>query len=599
MSKIRIVSPTTGIRDRLEAYTDIHFSGVHAYNNVLDDWADQAYASKSQLGDMLGLPGPDSGLLFPSEDFVLSNEQATYLFRMVYNAEMRVDDDENNVEWVNLEQFNFDLPTLTYKNGKGKQQKLLRQLRKAPQSNQEMAFQSLCRLIDYPSENILPDEEGNYPFEKFWPKLGDLLKAKNMILVTPDPVMLLGSGMFKNTQSCHRPGGEYEKGPFTYAFDSHTIGAYILSASDVEGTSDDALLTPYREYAWKPDNKLCARVLGRAMYHVHDPHSYRLADVTGQMELIKNANFVPDLSSCRLGGKLAYVVQTKSYGVMNDALKKEARHVITKCLRESKGIPVIPWKSVEHANCCITCPDFTYQDSDAFVGKYIQVDKDDNSVELESMPEISLGEVPCPFCNDSDIGDCDCVGRSDYCSNCNCGLNTEVDSCDWDADGNLYCSDCFYEAYSICENCDEAYPAGTGEQVHTRNSHQNNYSEHWCEHCCSNHATSCHECDFVASDNSELLVVVQHRHGEVSLCNSCYEEISVTCVSCDIECYPHMITEHDGGDYCEGCMQAIEEEEEEAREEAEKLDDSTTAFTPKEIHGCPTRSEATLTVSAG
>lgn len=562
--------------DRFRDYFDTHFPSA---NYPQETWIENANESKLPLARMLGLPHANGGLVFkliqaPGEHQLDYNVKSN-LEAMIRRAEGLVGSSEA-FSWAAMD---VDLDSLTYKNKKGKRQKLLRRLRKLPLSEQEKAFNNLKTILGYLYQHFDPLPDGNMPFEKMWPKLGDKLKAQPVVLLTPDPLMILGSGLFKNTGSCHRPGGEYELGPFTYAQDEHTLAAFVFDSLDYKALTPEALFTPYTESQWRSQDSPCGRALGRALYYVHDPNSYRSHD-EAQGELILNANFTADTSSVVEGGKLAYFVQSRSYGIMNDAIHKEVRHVLEEKLRTHKGIPSTPWKLLTAGSISLVAPSFTYTDGSHFVGKYIQVDSNNNSValDLESVPEIGLETPECPCCG-GDIEDCGCLSSRTCC--CNCGEPVHENDDYRDDDGNAYCEECFFESYSYCDYCGEVTNREDIVCIQTPRG-----EDYWCEDCAYRRATQCDECGEYIHDSFGSMTELVGDTNRV-VCDSCYESIGGRCDRCNDPFHYRDLKEHDGDCYCEYCLEEVEKEEEESELELESESDS-------EENALPLTGEATV-----
>ena len=564
----QVICTENSIEDRLDNYMQDHFD--EPLNRNMETWAREANRRKEELASMLGLPHPNAALMFEASGFELDSYTQSRLLNMVSSAEP-----DEALCWENMD---FDVKTLTYKNGQGKQRKLLRRLRKVGQVDQSKAFYSLQHIIGQSHVPVPPDSDGNYPFEKFWPKLGDVLKASFTIMITPDPIMLLGSGLFHNSGSCHAPQGQYEKGPFTYAYDNHTIAAFIFSSSEANKLSSEVLLTPYKSARWlsEVERSPCGRALGRNLYHIHDPKSYRIYDES-QLELIRDSNFSPDLSTAMSGGKLAYFLEARAYGVMNASLQKDARHVIEKKLRMHKGIPVSVWKSVESELVVLHTPSFTY--SDASTGKYIQTDDKGIPVSLAAsdLPGISLGEPSCLICA-GDFEDCGCVGFNHRCVSCECGLSDDDGYSS--PSGELYCETCFHELFSYCERCDESYYSEEGGSVNV-----GTHEEYWCEYCITHGTTTCDECGDQCCDLKNPSSTVVHSSGDREICQSCYEQCASYCEQCDTEYYDDMMTEHNGGYYCPDCLEEVKGEEEEEEEEEENGEEEIVVLLPLPVSG--------------
>lgn len=535
--KVTCIEAQKAPHTRLESYLGRHFDRQPRSAR----WINEANENKSALAEMLGLPHPNAALMFEAEEFELTSFIRDNLLYMLVGAEAKDSPPDTPYGWTD---FDLDLGTLTYKGINGKRKKLIRQLRKASVDNRVPAFNSLCNILGCNPHSI----EGT-PFEKFWPKLGDIFKARNVIMITPDPIMLLGSGLFVHSGSCHLPEGEYEKGPFTYAYDEHTIAAFVFTSGEYKSLSHDALLTPYDWKRWSAGTSPCGRALGRTLYHVQDPRSYRIEN---------SANFHPDSSSQVSGGKLAYFVQARAYGIMNDSLMKQARHVVEQRLREFKGIPVTPWKTVESTSVCVYSPSFTYNDSNHYSGNYIQVDPEDVSVgiSVNDLPAMGLEEPPCPMC-DGCFEDCGCIGSTSCCVNCDCSI--DIDNGDYETclDGDLYCLNCFWENFSMCDRCGAPHHNEDGGSVSSDNNEAS-----WCENCIIQYATHCDECGKNIDDDSlNRTVEVESRHGLKNVCCSCLEDVGNLCDGCNQLFYTNIVSEHKGNYYCHACLTEREEEE--------------------------------------
>ena len=534
---IRVVQSSEDTCRRIEKYMDEHFNT--SINHYTETWIAEAFKHKEELAKMLGLPDPASGLLFESDAFQLDDSSRQCFRNMIAAAEGI---DQHLISWND---FDLNLGNLTYRMGESKKdKKLLRQLRKAPLERQQPAFINLLTLIHH-TDGYNTNPDGSFPFEKFWAKIGDITNAKYNLLITPDPIMTLGSGLFKNTGSCHRPGGEYMKGPFTYAYDEHTITAFVFSSSDIKNATDDMILTPYTSDLWMSgeSNDYCCRALGRTLYHIQDPSRE---------------------------DSLAYFVQARAYGIMNSGLQKDIRHVIEQRLREYKGIPPNIWKSLSSDSVRVYLPSITYGDSDTYVGKYIALDDDRNPIQMDVLPTIEFNEPPCLLCAESEISRCDSCITTMTCCNCGCGIS-DGDSIS-NMDGYNYCEECFYELYTYCDSCEEYCDKDDACAVEVGGTH-GNYDEYWCPHCVDRYTLTCDSCGVIVPENSTVNTITFLQDSDMKVCQNCYEEMAGQCERCegDFE-YCHLNhDEHDDRMYCDECLEEVEKE----REEEDDVDDET------------------------
>ncbi len=557
---VDIVATPQTLSDRITQYSADHFE-VNLLKTNADRWAGYANEKKAHLAKMLGLPHPNSGLLLTSQSKGVTEELENSLKGMVKRLE-KANRGAGDPE-VSLGMITLETEKLTYTvEGNKKQKKLLRQLRKAPTATQRECFISLCHIVGLPhvGHETRPDDEGGYPFEKYWAKLGDIIKSKLTLLITPDPVMLLGSGMFKNSGSCHRPGHEYELGPFTYATDSHSLAAFVFSDVELKNLSEEALFTPYNVDYWVSENSDCGRAIGRAMYYVHNAESYRV-HTESQLELIQNVNFGPDPHSIEEGGKFAYFIQSRNYGTITPEQQKEARHLIGRRLREHKGIPPLAWKTASH--CPVEASRITYLDTSEFAARYIQTDAVGESVGVSvgDIPVINLEEPLCPRCF-SDVADCGCFGGTEKCENCGTRINTETDSYECE-DGYYYCSECYWEEHFICEKCDSVEISDECRIVITNRG----YNSSWCSYCAENRADMCESCSTYFENGTGYTNVLDDNGNLLNFCSECGNDKVGYCDSCG-DAFLADLLEYDnvsGNTYCAECLENMKPEEEEEK----------------------------------
>jgi len=509
-----IITPENDLVERFKTY----MSNAN-YRTPQAHWIKCAFDNKKRIAERLGLPSPCSGFLIPFSTDELPTETECNLVGMITYAE------GTNYRFL-LHQVNFDRVTLTYKFN-GKERKLIRRLRQAPVDRQVAALYYLCHILNIPALSIKKNEDGSVPWDSLWSKLGDELNSALSMLITPDPVMLLGSGIFKNTNSCHRPGGEYEKGPFTYAYDDASF-AMFLYRKGVE---------PDFEPNLERSNNNPQMALGRTLYFLN-----------------------PDEEP-------VHYIQGRPYGISSDVAMRAARDVIGEQLRTSHNPPIPPtkWKVQENDSVSLEVPRFTYADENYFTGRYIVAGFACNENESESenalvfrpsesenalvfnlsepcAPEetvtlsaggyhvpysssistIELEEPDCPVCGSYGMEDCRCIGEKEYsCECCGDGLDEDEIHCEEGSD-YIYCRSCFEDRFSYCERCNTDRPNDGMRDVIADNRHPRGYqqTECWCENCCDDHAVVCDGCEELVSE----AVYSHHGASGDDLCPDCYAD---------------------------------------------------------------------------
>jgi hypothetical protein len=110
-------------------------------------------------------------------------------------------------------------------------------------------------------------------------------------------------------------------------------------------------------------------------------------------------------------------------------------------------------------------------------------------------------------------------------------------------DGDVYCDDCYDEAYATCSNC--------GKEVDRDDIMQNAQREHYCEECYNDAYVSCEDCSEELDLHGDQ--VYSPENGSGIYCESCYDSRYIRCAACNDEVRRNNAHEGDDDYYCESC----------------------------------------------
>ena len=116
----------------------------------------------------------------------------------------------------------------------------------------------------------------------------------------------------------------------------------------------------------------------------------------------------------------------------------------------------------------------------------------------------------------------------------NCGDIQDEENCWTNSDGQFFCSDCYHDLYTSCENCEEEC---------VREDAILHGDKYYCEHCFEKLFDQCVHCgEYESKDDLKWF------DGD-SYCEDCYENEIACCDDCGDE------FRADGEDYCENCRE--------------------------------------------
>ncbi|MHC4121817.1 MAG: amidoligase family protein [Planctomycetota bacterium] len=143
----------------------------------------------------------------------------------------------------------------------------------------------------------------------------------------------------------------------------------------------------------------------------------------------------------------------------------------------------------------------------------------------------------------------DCLDDNDLFACASCGEITDYREKMETPDGEDWCEECFYDAYTTCERCGDHVASDDSITVTVRSgSYYSTGTEEWCESCADAKATRCDDCGEYSHDE-----LCYNTAGGSSICDSCYSDGYFTCEDCN-EVYSNDDMRHSAdGCYCESC----------------------------------------------
>lgn len=488
MPKKTLITHDLDLHTRIRNFFDQHWKG----ESPDPGYAERLLEAKRPLADLFGLPAPDSGWLI--EEQIAPPDAVTLTLRQL--AALLVNPYPIDSPPSPVPELPINLKNLTIE---GKNPiKIIKLLRKAPVDVQILAFVRLILNRAHPSAPR-PDEGKTPDWSIWWPKLGDYLKSfKAQFFISPDPLLLLASGINGNDASCHRPGGQYQYGTFAYASDKITFGAYMRSGS----TQGSEYLDPH---------DACNALRGRCLYWV--PYTA-----------------VPAF------------IQGRNYFGFQDNQQRLVRDFIQGRLREVNDLPRGVW-SVSDDDIYHDHPNATYMDGSFLKAYWLP--------EHAPKPGINIGTGICPVCLDHSIDESGCCMSGGGTPCIYCGETFDDGDGYSDRNDNPLCEECYHEHYIYCDHCNEIEPREGSvntqdgytlcEYCHERNAHQ-------CEHC----GTSWY------MEQNANLCNVEIKYGDEVWCEGCRD---IHANYCD-ECGEYFSNDQlDGNNLCEECAIVREEEE--------------------------------------
>lgn len=440
----KIITAERTLFERTEEFFGTHFPNL----GWSEEYTEKIKDRKRPLAELLGLPGVDSGRFVQQ-----LTEPPDYVVQTLHDVTVTAlgGDREFSLHPKEL--------SITYQKQKVRLSKIIK---KASPEAQVYAYERLIGMLglhNAPTHKSPPD------WSIWWPKVGDFMKSfMTELFISPDPVLLLASGLGKDSFSCHSPNSrypEYRQGPWAYASCPQTLGVYVRSQS----ITDHRLLDPH-----SPNNP----TLGRCLYWVSNTD-------------------------------MPFFVQGRPYfHKMTAEHQRLARDIIEGMLRDRAGLPPERWANMEGR---VAAPDYVYMDTGYLKAYYLP------SVQARCVfPEVA--KAICPVCLRYMEGQncCYCVGI--YCAGCE-KLVDEDCACT-DPSGDTYCEDCFSDRYFLCNSCEEYTPVDEYYSIRLRAYHEVS----WCEHCAQRYATRCDECGEVYVDSYHTMTTVNNHY---NWCESCLE----------------------------------------------------------------------------
>ena len=262
-----------------------------------------------------------------------------------------------------------------------------------------------------------------------------------------------------------------------------------------------------------------------------------------------------------------------SYGGVYDVVVpevKEYRELVQSVIAECEGFPNL-WSTKKyadnawHINIGEACgfggyPDWKYSNFNAFL-----------SIQKDKVKEIPSGYNPY---NIGTYGLCISCGEETtqylYCDDCDDRdeqYDCHCDCCDEDV------SD-VYEAYMggnaiyVCESCKEDYFHYCDDCSDLTHEDDGNYYEGngaWiCNDCRDRYYKECDCCDDTLIGNGNENIVLDKWFDEICLCDSCFDDETVTCENCE-RVFMYDAIGDDG--LCDECRDELDEEDEENEDE--------------------------------
>lgn len=262
-----------------------------------------------------------------------------------------------------------------------------------------------------------------------------------------------------------------------------------------------------------------------------------------------------------------------SYGGVYDVVVpevKEYRELVQSVIAECEGFPNL-WSTKKyadnawHINIGKACgfggyPDWKYSNFNAFL-----------SIQKDKVKEIPSGYNPY---NIGTYGLCISCGEETtqylYCDDCDDReeqYDCHCDCCDEDV------SD-VYEAYMgnnviyVCESCKEDYFHYCDDCSDLTHEDDGNYYEGngaWiCNDCRDRYYKECNCCNDTLIGNGNENIVLDKWFDEICLCDSCFDDETVTCENCE-RVFMYDAIGDDG--LCDECRDELDEEDEENEDE--------------------------------
>jgi len=455
-----LITHDSNLHDRMCDFLGDFWSDRHPNPN----YAERLLGRKKPLADLLGLPSADSGWLLEEQiDPPLSvRDLLEEVAFFVLNPGTEQYYQKTPVDLATL--------TVEYKGGRIK---LIKLLRKAQAKHQRWAYQRLIRGYAHPTAPSLAEETELPNWDIWWPKLGDYLKSFTAkVFVSPDPILLLASGIGEDSNSCHRPGGQYQYGTFAYASDMVTLGAYLRGSR----TSGESYLEPHTA-----GNSLN----GRCLY------------------------WVPEITRPAL-------VQGRNYFSFGENHQRLVRDFIEGRLRKYNGCEPEAWGTDGSVETQVAGA--TYMDSGHLKAYWLR--------SQTSKPIIDIQRGLCPHCLGG-MGSDGCCMPAGGVKCCNCDGTFDPDDGYINDDGEQYCDDCWHEMMRYCDCCD-GY-ASREDFFHTSDGFD------LCEYCAGSRTTTCECCDDVYYDNGRhsFTEVENERGRDECWCENCVENHAFYCGGCE------------------------------------------------------------------
>lgn len=328
------------------------------------------------------------------------------------------------------------------------------------------------------------------------------LKIKRPTVLSIHPCDYLNMSHGRNWQSCHRIGGEYCGGIWSYMLDPVTMVFYTVDR-DFENADNNIFDQPK---------------INRQLFMYDNFGLY-------QSRLYPNDN---DRDN-------------------NDNFRNAAQQIMAQCLDAPNYWTIR--KGDEANNCCSTrggslqYPDYEY--SYAGISTF-------STLKDHETPRIYIGgPAYCPVCgdeyDDSEYMGC-CEGERRVCVDCGARIHEERDYFHTLPNGDVICNDCYEDHYFTCSECGEIYYEDSMNETIT--------GEFICDRCADRYYTHCDYCDKYAPSDE----VHETTDGDL-ICEDCISNADFH--ECE-ECGKFTDSYHDTPDgiFCDECYEEKVEEEE-------------------------------------
>jgi hypothetical protein len=134
---------------------------------------------------------------------------------------------------------------------------------------------------------------------------------------------------------------------------------------------------------------------------------------------------------------------------------------------------------------------------------------------------------------------------SGECSNC--GEVIDDENREYEANGDIYCEECYYEHFSSCESCGDTIDMDNGDYVSTDNGMYCNNCGKYCQSCNSGYCTS-------GRHATTFYDVTDSRGHEESICENCFNNDYFNCEDCDENFESDQMYEIDDERVCPDCF---------------------------------------------